>query len=1195
MSRIVELNKMLTDLNHESEDIQKQTAIAQDQKAKLRSSLADYGREHNIKEIRKSKDSLATTQAKLKALQNEVAEAETRITTIELKISEEKRRITLEEENVKHQLNDAVSKVKTSWPESVSTLTFDIGNGPEHLSIERFRCLAEKVIEIIDNSDKVNHNPNSGKDIYEMGALIKAGALNGLFMPLLNAILFGIYKCVNGEFKNFGFCKTYEEYSKVPNYQNLKKTIDDALQIILGSPVNGHLVRFEWNDKISEILPQLVEIYCPIYHELKQLFFTATQEFEWFDGLKTGVSESEAIKDFFVELGGWCVLCNDSSQSELCSAYTIAAAEFDYEPALKELARDCGYHTVTARYSKETLWPVFNGKADTNYPSISTGLLDGEKPVKRLRMIDFFNQDTSSLNHFISVAFDRNRCNPDIATTVMQSILASMMAWIGPKKFTLDIVDFEYSGVGAYPAQFLPEKTVKFISRLSDWDEELSSLESLIEKRSRKMQSIYQYNSANPDRFEPFKIVVIQDYEGVLVTDEKMPDYPDPREKEHLERQKANVKRFLRFLELGYRYGIIFLVGSKEGVYNPSVPSIILKGGAFFSKPYNILKVEGIDNSDSDFLMKWLADGDSTKDVRDKAQAAERQDGADGILTTEIADDGTDVEFRMDTVSHTHAFVIGKTGSGKSVLLHNIITGLINSYGPDDLELYLLDLKMGGVEFNRYRRLPHLRSLLVDNSDIQIVLEIMRDIELMMRERGKVFRNAGVSNVKEYNRANPDKKMAQVIVVIDECHAIFSMGSGRGAAKEQREITERLIKIAKEGRSQGIHLIFATQTLSGSEIPSDIQKNITDYYLLKCAPSDSESLVRGSSTKTEALPVGKVYYYHADRQALFQGVYNDNQACAELIDEALRRYSGMKSHGQFYFNGAQTFELDNEVISKLTTDTGRTVAGSPGRLINLQQTPVVIKLRKDYGDNILITGINSDEQLSRTTIALMSSQIAAAKAAGKRLKVNVINCLDAESQSSVVLSEMSDAGLISLFRPRESESLLKQLCDGIAQNTLDCDTLLYIIGQERYGELKRDQRFTSKSPDENTGMGMIDIFQGVNMPSKPYDSFKKAIVYLLENGPTAGLYTVIQVDKLDKLLFEESIYTKVVNSRFKHIIILRSDMRTATTLGLSDDINVDTLSADPERLRAYYYCDDDGTTKLFSPYEIMNTEILLNL
>lgn len=951
---------------------------------------------------------------------------------------------------------------------------------------------------------------------------------------------------------------------------------------------------------LAEALPQIL---CRHYPEWRK--------FDDIDSCVSRLVTSPSIESLYDLLDTISTSASRKGDKTLIEKLLADALLKGFEAAIKPLAKLNGYQTRGVFLHGNFIIPVYDAKDNLAYPSINLGYiahrvkLDEKRSVSLMGMLDFFTPDVSNFNHYISVVYNiHDKLSRQAGYAVMQAAMASTMAWMGPQRFTLDVVDYEHTGIGSYPARFLPERQVRIISRDEEWSAELDSIEKMIEKRSREMQSIFEYNRINSDMREQYKLIVVQDYNGQLITAHPpVGDHPDQKEKDRYELQLKNARRFLHLLERGYRFGLIFIVGSGKNIYNPSRPAIdCTKSISFPGQPYLTIRVEGIDSDGDDWLMRWLGGGEEIQRKRKQARDGDQQDGADGILTTEIADDGTDIEFRMDTVSHTHAFVIGKTGSGKSVLLHNIITGLVNAYSPDDLELYLLDLKMGGVEFNRYRRLPHLRSLLVDNSDIQIVLEIMRDIDMMMRERGKVFRNAAVSNIKEYNRAHPDKKMPQVIVVIDECHAIFSMGGGRGAAKEQREITERLVKIAKEGRSQGIHLIFATQTLSGSEIPPDIQKNITDYYLLKCAPSDSESLVRGSSSRTEALPVGKVYYYHADRQALFQGIYNDNNACEQLISEALQRYSGNNSRGQFYFNGAQTFELNAEIVSYLKAEEGKTVTGSPGRMINLQQTPVIINLRKDYSENVICTGINSDEQLSRTTIALMASQILAARASGMKLKVNVINCLDSESPASVLLNEMASCELISLYRPTDSESLLKRMCNMVSKKNITDTTVLYILGQERFGELKRDQKLTADPDNDNLNSGGLpDIFQGISFSttstndSSAYDSYKKAIIYLLENGPTVGLHTVIQIDKPDKLLYEDFISTKTISARFKHIIILRSDPRAAITLGLSDDINLESLSADPERLRAYYYCDEDGVARLFSPFDTILIQTLATI
>ena len=70
---------------------------------------------------------------------------------------------------------------------------------------------------------------------------------------------------------------------------------------------------------------------------------------------------------------------------------------------------------------------------------------------------------------------------------------------------------------------------------------------------------------------------------------------------------------------------------------------------------------------------------------------------------------------------------------------------------------------------------------------------------------------------------------------------------GRGSRMVKQEIQTIITKISKEGRSQGVHLLLATQTLAGAEISNEILNNITDHYLLKCSIADSEKMVRDSS------------------------------------------------------------------------------------------------------------------------------------------------------------------------------------------------------------------------------------------------------------------------------------------------------------------------------------------------------------
>jgi len=75
-----------------------------------------------------------------------------------------------------------------------------------------------------------------------------------------------------------------------------------------------------------------------------------------------------------------------------------------------------------------------------------------------------------------------------------------------------------------------------------------------------------------------------------------------------------------------------------------------------------------------------------------------------------------------------HGLVGGTTGSGKTNLIHVLLTGLAEAYGPEELELYLADFKEG-VEFKDYQTadLPHARIVALE-SEPELGLSILAPI-----------------------------------------------------------------------------------------------------------------------------------------------------------------------------------------------------------------------------------------------------------------------------------------------------------------------------------------------------------------------------------------------------------------------------------------------------------------------------------
>lgn len=552
------------------------------------------------------------------------------------------------------------------------------------------------------------------------------------------------------------------------------------------------------------------------------------------------------------------------------------------------------------------------------------------------------------------------------------------------------------------------------------------------------------------------------------------------------------------------------------------------------------------------------------------------------------------VDFCMDLISHVHAFILGQSGSGKSVLLHNIISSVIYKYAPEDLQLYLLDFKLGGVEFNRYKGVKHVKSLLVDNSDQQITLEILRELRDSMIERGKILRNAGVNNLVEYNRINPSAAMPQILLVVDECHEMFRLGSDVPRIISN-EISEIVTKIAKEGRSQGVHLIFATQTLSGTEISNEILNNISDHYLLKCAIVDSERMVERSSDITSKLSTGQIYYHHVDSQITFQGYYIDKDNAELQIQKIKDKAKNHASNGEFYFNGSQLFQLNKNILESGKNQKYPTAY--IGKNISIKQNDLSITLKKDFSENILLFGLNEQEQVTRTTMNVFLSLLYNTKCKGIDMDFKVFNCLsNDESIYTEQLEMLESKGLCEIIEGKKDRGcFLKQLAEDVINGTSN-NTILLILGQERFRELKMDLDISDdKEQSSNEAFGFGEFNFGSSSSSSSVNTFRKALESILDKGPEIGVHVVMQLDKPSNFLFSDYISSKLVYQKFKHLIMLKSDEAASSQLGLNDNVRLENLSRDLERLRAYYYAEESDTYTLFTPYMESSKEEIVEL
>lgn len=762
------------------------------------------------------------------------------------------------------------------------------------------------------------------------------------------------------------------------------------------------------------------------------------------------------------------------------------------------------------------------------------------------------------------------------AQSVLNQLVVDMLLSLPGRSINLHFVDLAFSAQASFLTRNLDEKLYgKLISSPNEWQQLKDSLRAKVAKSLEEYGDVVKYNESKNRIVVPYDVVVITDYQKCL---------NDMRDLDAL-------------FENGHKGGIYFVLMNNEEFKNDrDIDSLMA-----MTNSYQVLDAATYGNYSKDAFIRCTPILDNP--ILAKACFNYINEGAElpqvevasvdyGELTSggfEMIDkamvipvgtseQGELVDFTLDTVSHIHCFIIGQSGTGKSVFLHDVIIGAMSKYSPEELEFYLMDFKIGGVEFNRYKNEKHVKALLVDNSDVQITLEILRDISNRMRERGKLLRASGVSNIVEYNTKNPDKKMPRIVFIADECHVMFPSSSNK-EMKLYREISDILAKIAKEGRSQGVHLVLATQTIAQSEIPSEVINNISDFYLLKCAASDSNRLVEDSSKITSQLKTGQVLHHDIDSDVVFKSTYLPTSEAMKVIDKINSKTKAFKNE-QFYFVGSQVFEIDDEVRS-LLKQKGNAVA--VGRSIDTKKEPVIIQLRKEYADNVILFGINDEEQVSRTTMATMKSL----RISNKDMKIKVINCLSEEQRTTnKLLKDLAGKGEIEMLSPATCGEELQRIATSIKNREAE-QMVLFILGQERFRELRNDNEIKAGNSEKalEDDFGFSSDFSNSGSGDTDFNSYQKVIEYILKNGAEEGVHVVLQIDKPSQLLFSDYMTGKIFFSMFHHVVMLRSDAGAVNSLGMSDDLKLENLSSDIERLRAIYYNEGNDSYTLFSPFD----------
>jgi DNA segregation ATPase FtsK/SpoIIIE, S-DNA-T family len=258
-------------------------------------------------------------------------------------------------------------------------------------------------------------------------------------------------------------------------------------------------------------------------------------------------------------------------------------------------------------------------------------------------------------------------------------------------------------------------------------------------------------------------------------------------------------------------------------------------------------------------------------------------------------------------------------GSGKSVLLHNILDSLISEVAPDRLRLILCDLKK--VELDAYNDLPHLLTPVI--TDAKKTIRAFSWLSKEIDRRYERLKDANVKFITDYHSKSKRtsrsdeysefEQMPFILAVVDEfSDAILTY---------PREIEAVVARVAQLGARVGVHIIIATSNPGNKVLTSSIKSNIPARVAFQVtSEADSRSVL--SSVGAEKLHgIGNALFVARDmtKPISLKAFHMTDEDIKETVDWAVKTYRMEPSAEEIDFS-SRTHRDTEPIFSSMIGD-----------------------------------------------------------------------------------------------------------------------------------------------------------------------------------------------------------------------------------------------------------------------------------
>ncbi len=195
-----------------------------------------------------------------------------------------------------------------------------------------------------------------------------------------------------------------------------------------------------------------------------------------------------------------------------------------------------------------------------------------------------------------------------------------------------------------------------------------------------------------------------------------------------------------------------------------------------------------------------------------------------------------------------HTLIAGSTGSGKSVLMQNIVLSIACTNTPEQARIILIDPKLG-VDYFAFDGLPHLGDGVIDDQDVAI--RRLGELVTEMDRRYAVLRANKCANIFELNKKdNPTERLPFIYCIHDEFAEWMMTDHYRDT------VASVVSRLGVKARAAGMFLVFAAQRPDSNVMPMQLRANLGNRLILRVDSEGTSEIALGERSAERLLGKG---------------------------------------------------------------------------------------------------------------------------------------------------------------------------------------------------------------------------------------------------------------------------------------------------------------------------------------------------